>query len=194
MSSRTRKGKVARLPFEIRETLNNMIRDGATAADLNDHIVSKGFAKLNATNWTNWRKGGYQDWLKDQARIDAIRDKHETIRRELEAGGFSVLDKAIYEVAQNLADSELDPAKVASAVAALKTAVTGSQRVEILSRRAHIAEQALAMAKQKFQRETCELFIKWHTDQRASQILDDVDASNEDRIEHLGELIFGEDW
>lgn len=150
MSATTRKGKIARLPYEIREQLNAMLRDGAPAATLNAYLVAKGHPAVNDQNWTNWRQGGYQDWLKEQKHLDAIRDKHETIRRELEAGGFSVLDKAIYDVATSLADSDIDPTKAAAAIATLKTAVTGDKRVQIYERRAALAEQALNLERDKF--------------------------------------------
>jgi len=148
--STTRKGHVARLPYEIREQLNALIRDGATAAELNAFLEQNGHKKLNDQNWTNWRQGGYQDWLKEQAYLDTVRQKHETIRRELEAGGLSVLDKAIFEVATSLADSDIDPTKAAAAIATLKTAVTGDKRVQIYERRAALAEQALNLEREKF--------------------------------------------
>lgn len=194
MSSPTRKGKAARLPFDVREAVNNMIRDGATAADLNAFIKEKGFAPLNGTNWTNWRKGGHQDWLKEQTRIEAIRAKHETIRRELAAGGFSVLDKAICEVATDLADSDLPANVIASSIAALKTAVTSAERVDVARERAEISKAALDIARKRFQRETCALFVKWHEDQRASEIAAAPGVAAADKIERLGQLIFKEDW
>jgi len=46
---------------------------------------------------------------------------------------------------------------------------------------------------QKFQRETCELFLRWASDQRAAEIATST-ASNTDKIEQLGSLMFGEAW
>jgi len=46
---------------------------------------------------------------------------------------------------------------------------------------------------QKFQRETCELFLRWASDQRAAEIASST-ASNADKIERLGSLMFGEAW
>ncbi|HMO03935.1 MAG TPA: hypothetical protein PKC67_02390 [Kiritimatiellia bacterium] len=186
----TRKGNVARLPFEIREQLNAMIRDGAPASDLNAFLESKGLKKLNDQNWTNWRKGGYKDWLKEQAYLDTVREKHETIRRELEAGGFSILDKAIFDVASQLADSDLEPTKVASAISSLKFAVDGSRRTAIADRRAQLAEQALALQQKKFERETCKLFLKWYTSEKAKEIAEGK-ATNTVKVDQLRQLIFG---
>lgn len=194
MSSRQRKGKVARLPFDIREAVNSMIRDGATAAQLNEFLRGKGFDGPNAANWTNWRQGGYQDWLKEQARLDAVRDKYETIRRELEAGGVGFLDKAIYDTAVRLADSDLSPDVVAQSIAALKSAITGGERVKVAERRAQLADEALTIAKKKFQRDTCDLFVKWCENKKATEIATAPGISEEQRIETLGKLIFEDDW
>lgn len=42
-------------------------------------------------------------------------------------------------------------------------------------------------------RETCELFLTWSADQRAKDIANSS-ISNTDKIEQLGQLMFGEDW
>lgn len=186
----TRKGKVARLPYEIREQINAMLRDGLPASRLNTFLIENGHEAVNDQNWTNWRQGGYQDWLQEQDYLDSVRNKHETIRRSLEAGGFSVLDKAIFEVATNLANSDLDPIKVAGAISSLKVAVDGSRRTDVAERRASVAEQALKILEQKFERETCKLFMKWHADKKAKEIADSK-STNEVKIDQLRELIFG---
>lgn len=53
--------------------------------------------------------------------------------------------------------------------------------------------EALALEKNRFQRDTCELFMKWAEDQRAKDIAASG-ATNSEKIEKLGELMFGEDW
>lgn len=55
------------------------------------------------------------------------------------------------------------------------------------------AERELKLQREKFQRETCDLFIKWSADQRANEITNSP-STNADKIERLGELMFGEDW
>ncbi|HMO51900.1 MAG TPA: hypothetical protein PKE26_11005 [Kiritimatiellia bacterium] len=189
----TRKGKVARLPYEIRERINAMIRDGAPASRLNTFLIKEGHEALNDQNWTNWRQGGYQDWLREQVHLDKIRDKAESFRRELDAVGVNMIDKTIIDVAQDIANSELDPATAAQAIARLKVAMTGGERTKIAERRAQIAEEALAIARKKFQRDTCELFLKWYQDQRAADIAA-APGDPAEKMELLGQLIFKEDW
>ncbi len=51
----------------------------------------------------------------------------------------------------------------------------------------------LSLQREKFQRETCALFLKWSEDQRAKTI-STAATSNTDKIEQLGALMFGPDW
>lgn len=53
--------------------------------------------------------------------------------------------------------------------------------------------EALVLERQRFQRETCDLFLKWFEDQRAKEISTSGE-SNASKIERLGQLMFGADW
>lgn len=52
----------------------------------------------------------------------------------------------------------------------------------------------LTIARQKFQRETCELFVKWSEDQRARDIAGSKGIGSNEKVDQLGKLMFGEDW
>ena len=54
-------------------------------------------------------------------------------------------------------------------------------------------QEALGLEKARFQRETAALFLKWAEDERAKAIAGGA-TSNAEKIEQLGELMFGEDW
>jgi hypothetical protein len=51
----------------------------------------------------------------------------------------------------------------------------------------------LSLEKAKYQRQTCELYLKWAEDQRAKEVVASP-GTNAAKIERLGELMFGEDW
>lgn len=74
--ARSRNGKVARLPKAVRDRLNDMLLDGFS---YNQIIESLGpdAKDVNEDNLSKWRTGGYQDWLRDQQRIDEIRARQE---------------------------------------------------------------------------------------------------------------------
>lgn len=83
-----RTGKIARLKKVHRDQINTLLRDGASAervirfvtelraageTDGNDEPIEI----PNDVNITNWRDGGYQDWLKERGRLDGMRAKRE---------------------------------------------------------------------------------------------------------------------
>lgn len=73
----THKGKIARLPYAIRTELNTRLRDGQTGPEilawLNDlPAVRKRMGELfsgkavSLQNLSEWRRGGYREWLTSQ--------------------------------------------------------------------------------------------------------------------------------
>jgi hypothetical protein len=85
LNDSARNGKIARLPRALRDQLNLRLDDGQPAdailAWLNADPAVKamlaggfGGSPINAQNLTNWRQGGYQQWLKYQERAQLARD------------------------------------------------------------------------------------------------------------------------
>ena len=72
-----RTGKIARAPFEVRTRVNEMIRDGQPAKKIIAFLESKDVFGVSEQNVTNWRDGGYQDWLAQQSRLDEMQAKRE---------------------------------------------------------------------------------------------------------------------
>ena len=73
----TRTGKIARLPRHIRDQLNRRIHDGNQGKNLVawlntlpevQHIMAADFAgkPIRPQNLSEWKHGGYRDWLLDQ--------------------------------------------------------------------------------------------------------------------------------
>jgi len=74
-SSRTRIGKIARLPKEVREQLNRRLQDGEPGETLLDWLnalpkVQKilaaqfGGRPISKQNLSEWKQGGYRDWAR----------------------------------------------------------------------------------------------------------------------------------
>jgi len=88
----TRKGKIGRLPFNIREDLNHRIMDNvptneiliwlATDAMVTD-VLRQLFEgrKITEQNLSEWRQGGYQEWLTYRSTIENVRDLAENATR-----------------------------------------------------------------------------------------------------------------
>lgn len=51
----------------------------------------------------------------------------------------------------------------------------------------------MELEREKFQRDTCELFLKWYSDEQARTIAGST-QTNSEKIERLGQLMFGEEW
>src|SRR3954453_8512494 len=89
----TRTGKIARLPREIRQELNQRLCKEETGASLVgwlnglpevQAILDAQFngAPIREQNLSEWRKGGYVDWRKRRAAIEvAVRLGKEAARR-----------------------------------------------------------------------------------------------------------------
>src|SRR5258708_4747582 len=82
-SSTTRIGKIARLPKEIRNELNERLQDGERGVDLvvwlNDlpkvqETLAQFFHGRPVTeqNLSEWRWGGYNDWGRHQAALERV--------------------------------------------------------------------------------------------------------------------------
>ena len=76
----TRKGKIARLPEHIREHINRRLQDGENGREIiawlntNDEVRTLlaqkfGGYKINDTNLSQWRRGGFRDWQARQAAL-----------------------------------------------------------------------------------------------------------------------------
>ena len=83
--TKTRTGKIARLPREIRDQLNQRLLDGQPGqrllAWLNSlpevqRILAADFdgSPINAPNLSAWKTGGYQDWLVRRETLEQARE------------------------------------------------------------------------------------------------------------------------
>ena len=87
----TRVGKIAQLPKSIRDDLNQRLENGKQGPELlqwlnslpeTQKLLAEKFEAMpiNRQNLTEWRQGGYQDWLRHQQR-----EQH--VQRIVEEGG-----------------------------------------------------------------------------------------------------------
>ena len=97
MSART--GKIARAPYEVRTHVNAMLRDGNTSKAVVNFLAGAGIAGVNEQNVTNWRDGGYQDWLKEQSRLNDMQAKREFAMEIVRQNEGSKLQEATLHLA-----------------------------------------------------------------------------------------------
>jgi hypothetical protein len=100
-----RKGKIARLPKATRDMINHMLDDGLPYPVIIEELGEAGEG-LNTQNLTNWKQGGYQDWVKNQQLIERAKVQVESATELLsEIGHVDV--KTIYDACNHVAAAQL---------------------------------------------------------------------------------------
>jgi len=208
-NQRTRQGKIARLPVAIRNELNRRLFENEHGAKilawLNSEesvlkILDEYFDEnpVSAQNLSEWRHGGYQDWLRRNERVENLKDLSNMALKLAEANGGNIADGSaaiaggrIMEILENAADGDLDP--LIKSLTLLRLGDTEKAKIELRKRNLDQRDQVIDLHRKKFQRETAELFLKWYDSKKAKEIVESR-GSNAEKIEALGQHIFGEDW
>ncbi len=117
----TRVGKIARLPHSIRDELNQRLFNGALGPELAkwlnalpevQEILATSFAgsPINRQNLTEWRQGGYQDWLVHQERelrIQRINEENAGLKQHENKGNEDLFENsARIALAELMADMD----------------------------------------------------------------------------------------
>lgn len=173
-----RTGKIARLPKTLRDAVNLALLDGASASrviqiitDAKAHGATNGDGTEieipNDQNITNWRDGGYADWLKENQRLDDMRAKREFALRivsENEGGkiheaGLNLAASQIFELLQDfdvsamkdkLAENPEEFSKIVSALARISKEALGFEKYrELVAEQKRKINDALNAAKGK---------------------------------------------
>ena len=209
-ATRYYRSKIGRLPFAIRNELNERIRDGATGSDLLDWLNASREYKavmkaekcgpLNAQNLTDWRNTGYADWLKDQGEADRIRSIAEKSMSLLAASGSDPSTVAARIAAASLIDLVARPDdpkmlnEASRSIAALRNAELSAEKNQLANRKLAMDAESLALDQAKFQRSTCEMFLEWYDSKQARSIAEDKSVDVKAKTEKLGQLMFGDLW
>lgn len=195
----TRKGFVARLPAEVREELNRRLYNGQTGKQImkwlstlkcegNPEAISDGHI-------SEWRKGGYQDWLKSEAQMEQIRERAELSMRMAQAAGGSLSQSMITRIAgeideqlDNLGDDDLKK------MVPVLQVIQNGEMLRLKALRVEQMGEQVTISRERFQRDTCALFLKWFEDKEVREIAGDSEASADEKTDKLGKRIFGDDW
>jgi hypothetical protein len=212
--SSARKGKVASLPATIREEVNKRLFDGQQSPQIIKWLHEQpevlrilddrwGEEPVNAQNISEWRKGGYQDWLDRREKVSAIKTLSDYSLKLAQAAGGSLTEGALAigggKILEFLETAAADESKqsgegfdnLINALVALRHAelagVKSKQNEVVLQQR----ERALALEEKRFRRQTAELFLDWYADKRAIEIAEGK-ADHDVKVEDLSKLLFGE--
>lgn len=107
-----------------------------------------------------------------------------------ESGGEEGLQT---DKAAQLASTAAALGKLTRALVALRQADQKNIRLAQIERDLNRKDEAFRIVTQKFQRDTCELYIRWSNNRRAAELAAS-DISHAEKIAALGQLMFGDDW
>ncbi len=208
-ATRAYRSKIGRLPFALRTELNERIRDGATGPAILSwlngtpemtHVRAEtGCGDLNAQNLTDWRSTGYKDWLDTQDATERLRSLTELSSAMVHqtggdpsAVGARILAGKLLSALETSDNEALD--ELTKSFVSLRGAENDAKRTLLMGEKQALDKERLSLDRQKFQRTTCELFLKWYEDEKAKNVVEDKTINNDAKTEALGRLMFGKLW
>lgn len=209
---RARHGKIARLPRAIREELNRRLADGHTAEDIltwvnalskTQEVLTRNFegVPISPQNLSEWRSGGYADWVRQNEREESIRSLADYSYRLAAAAGGSISDGAaaiagghILSVLETIADGEAeeltDTEGVIRSLAKLRGIELDKEKLRLDQAKHETKRREVDLAERRFQTMAVETFLKWAKSEEARKILD-LGQPQHVQVARLRELMFG---
>jgi len=178
----TRIGKIARLPRNVRDELNQRLDDGEPAADLLawlnalpavQHILSQHFAgrPISEQNLSLWRRGGFVDWQRHQ-------EARACVARMVEESDDLADDSVPYSLAERV--SQLLVMDIARLLEAGRTSENPiEQRKVVFGAARHLTR--LRRIEHESQRVEMEQW-RWEREKEAEE------REQEDRVRHAHEM------
>ena len=209
MTTRCYRSKIGRLPFAIRNELNERIRDGVGGTEIlawlnglpstRKIIRELKSGEINAQNLTDWRSSGYRDWLEDQCQADRIRRLAEISQTLASAAGGNAAGVCCNIATAKIMDAlesadEEQVADLAKALVQLRAGENAAQKVALAEEKNAIQKEQLELSRAKFERDTARLFVKWAQNKDALSIATDRKLGGDEKTERLGRLMFGDLW
>ncbi|MDD6029711.1 MAG: hypothetical protein PUE68_02720 [Kiritimatiellae bacterium] len=209
MTTRCYRSKIGRLPFAIRNELNERIRDGVggpeilawlnAAKETRKILRELKSGEINAQNLTDWRSSGYRDWLDDQCQADRIRRLAEISQTLASAAGGNAAGVGCNIATAKIMDAlesadEEQVADLAKALVQLRAGENAAQKVALAEEKNAIQKEQLELSRAKFERDTARLFVKWAQNKDALSIATDRKLGGDEKTERLGRLMFGDLW
>lgn len=201
--TRAYRGKIGRMPHTLRREICERMRDGATAAAIIDWLGARadaqavlkehGFGPVIAQNITEWRQGGYQDWLKGEERTEHMRkltDLSESILGQTggdpSAVGSRLLAGRLLDVlaAADGADDGAGVAELAKTVATLRGGDLLADRLRLDRDRLDVQRRALDLDRERFLYQVADKSLKLFEDTKAREIAEG-DGDRGEKLEKL---------
>jgi hypothetical protein len=203
---KSRTGKIARLSAVTREEVCRRLLDGQAGSSILTWLNAQedvqrvldahfGSEPVTPQNLSEWRKGGYQDWLARREKVESLKVLSDYALKLAKAADGSLAEGAaaiaggrILELLEAAADE--DVGDLLTSLSALRGSEARMVTARVNQARLSQREREIALAEKTFQRQTCELFLKWFEAEEARRIAQGS-ASREVKVQSLIPLFFG---
>jgi hypothetical protein len=203
----TRTGKIARLPREIRDQLNRRLQNGEPATKLATWLNSLPKAKavlktdfnnqpISPQNLSEWKAGGYRDWLLQQQTIDMVRRMQADSDELSRAAKTRVTDLLAQRLvaryvlaAQRLNESTGDGAADLKLLRELCADIVALRKGDHSAERLKIEHDRIDFERELDSRDLKKLFWEWAQDHE-EEICTKAKTRAEN-IERIGRRLFG---
>jgi hypothetical protein len=205
--SEVHKGKVGRLPAEIRFEVNRRLHDGETgprilrwlnALPQVKAILQEEFGSDAVTpqNLSEWRQGGFKKYLLDLERVDRIKELSQFAMQMAEAAGGSISAGSaaiaggkILDVLEAADGERLD--ELIKSITLLRAGDLEDRKIAQRERAIDLKRKHLSLLENRLQIETCEKFLAWFKDSRARDIAESK-ATNAEKIAALRQAYYSD--
>ena len=208
-----RSGKIGRLPVALQDAVCQRLECGQfgreIAAWLNSlpevqQVLKEDFGGQAVTrqNVNAWGRSGFERWRQNNEKTERIKNLAAQAMQFAQANRGSIAEGAsalasgkILELLETVdaAESVAEFRDVVTSLARLRTADIAQQRNDLGRERVKQKNEELDLARMKYDRETCKLFIKWAQNKRALELANAA-MPNEEKLEKMGRLMFGDLW
>ena len=205
----TRNGKIARLPREIREQLNRRLHDGETGVRLVEWLntlpqvtqtLAEGFGgrEVSVQNLSEWKQGGYQDWVTRQETLGQVRELAEDATELAAATNGALADHLAVVLTARYAklvsgwNGEMDDGfrRQVRALRMLCQDVVELRRGDHSASRLRIERERLEADREKTEEEVLEHFQRWAQNASVREWMAEESISPAERERRLRQ-IFG---
>lgn len=206
MSERARQGKIARLPATIRDEVNRRLHDGQSGSKIIPWLHSLpdvlrvldeqfGEEPISASNLSEWRLGGYRDWLRQREKVESLKTLSAYASQLAGAGGSlsegaaAIAGGKILELIESMDEENME--KLVSSLASLRSSEAAALNAKTNIAKLAQKDRELTLAEATFRRQTAEMFIKWLASDEAKQIAGGSEPKRV-RVDKLVQLMFGD--
>jgi len=200
------RSKIASLPARVREELCVRLHDGQREPEILPWLhalpeVQQALAErcggkpVNSQNLSEWRRGGFRDWLLRRERAEEMKllsayalQMAQAAGTQLSEGAAAIAGGRILELLEQASGDDL--VGLAGALAKMRDAEAKLIHARVAQENLARKDEALRLAWLKFERDTAKLFIRWFADEGARRIVESK-ASRMVKMDRLVELMFG---